>query len=499
MESLATGITGHIPFDIPKSSVYSTLVLSNPSLPVPTRPGRRRHMARGKATRSGTSSHDEVRSRTFTGCRTCRSRHLKCDEARPVCSSCRRLKLPCEGYAARLLWVSEQGPSLTEKQAHRGSSYRYLLFTETDRSTMSSELIGSLGTQSAGDVLQDLDAEVVQAGQSHSVGPFGVFRAFGDFSAQEAASPEDDPGWFTQLAAAKVDGLDDSGLAEDNANDILPTRSWLDNTTLDAGIFSDSYVEVPSSSTISILDQPWKDLESICDSFQMISCDTPSLNFLFSPPRSPCQLDSINETHDNPAKKKRKSRPKSPSRAEFTTEVSDLSEFLPRMSSHVPGGGDRMLPPHAVPLLRYYKEHALDSSIFSQGMKVSPWKLFALPCALETFAELSLWNNTSHTRFSILYTIMAKSAFHLNRSNKGDKQASDISLQLAFGYQKAAQEHLESALREEVGQIMVDGGCTSENADSSMSRCKYVEVLTAVLSLSVISVSHSGIINRESK
>jgi arginine metabolism regulation protein II len=363
---------------------------------------------------------------------------------------------------------------------------------------MSSELIDSLGTQSAGDVLHDIDAEVVQAGQSHGVGPFGVFRAFDSVSVQEAASPEDDAGWFTQPVAAIIDGSNDSCLVEDNVEGIRPSRPWVDNDTLDTGIFSDSYVELPSSSTISSLNQPWMDLESIGDSFQMLSCDTPGMDFLFPPLRSPCQQDSINETHDYPTEKRFDSRSTCPSRAEFTTDVSDPSTLFPRMSSHISGGGDPMLPPHAVPLLRYYKDHALDSSIFSQGMKVSPWKLFALPCALETFAELSLWNHTSHTRLSILYTIMAKSVFHLNRYNKGHKQTSGISLHMAFDFQKAAQEHLKSALREEVGQITVDGGSTSENTESSMNQGKYVEVLTAVLSLSVISVSPIDINSRES-
>ncbi|MDI1492950.1 MAG: hypothetical protein OHK93_004734 [Ramalina farinacea] len=58
-------------------------------------------------------------------CRTCKRRRIKCDEARPACSPCRRLHLDCEGYtkdyvfrrdeshkfasAARLKTVKEQG------------------------------------------------------------------------------------------------------------------------------------------------------------------------------------------------------------------------------------------------------------------------------------------------------------------------------------------------------------------------------------------------------
>lgn len=45
------------------------------------------------------------RQRTFTGCRTCRRRRVKCDEQRPVCGHCRRLKLDCEGYDALIQWM----------------------------------------------------------------------------------------------------------------------------------------------------------------------------------------------------------------------------------------------------------------------------------------------------------------------------------------------------------------------------------------------------------
>jgi hypothetical protein len=45
------------------------------------------------------------RQRTFTGCRTCRRRRVKCDEQKPTCGHCERLKLECEGYDALLQWL----------------------------------------------------------------------------------------------------------------------------------------------------------------------------------------------------------------------------------------------------------------------------------------------------------------------------------------------------------------------------------------------------------
>lgn len=53
----------------------------------------------------------KTRTKTFSGCWTCRAKHVKCDETRPVCARCRRSGLSCEGYGVRLSWTSVRGPS----------------------------------------------------------------------------------------------------------------------------------------------------------------------------------------------------------------------------------------------------------------------------------------------------------------------------------------------------------------------------------------------------
>ncbi|KAL4909132.1 hypothetical protein BDW74DRAFT_174344 [Aspergillus multicolor] len=45
------------------------------------------------------------RTKTFTGCWTCRTRKIKCDEAKPSCRQCHEKGLDCEGYSARLQWL----------------------------------------------------------------------------------------------------------------------------------------------------------------------------------------------------------------------------------------------------------------------------------------------------------------------------------------------------------------------------------------------------------
>lgn len=42
--------------------------------------------------------------RSFTGCLTCRYRHVRCDKASPVCNNCTRLSLECDGIQGRMVF-----------------------------------------------------------------------------------------------------------------------------------------------------------------------------------------------------------------------------------------------------------------------------------------------------------------------------------------------------------------------------------------------------------
>lgn len=45
------------------------------------------------------------RSHLLGGCGTCRRRHVKCDQKRPACRTCRSIGVPCEGFSDQILWV----------------------------------------------------------------------------------------------------------------------------------------------------------------------------------------------------------------------------------------------------------------------------------------------------------------------------------------------------------------------------------------------------------
>ncbi|WQF84796.1 Putative zn(2)Cys(6) fungal-type DNA-binding domain, fungal transcription factor [Colletotrichum destructivum] len=61
------------------------------------------------------------RQKTFTGCWTCRERHVKCDEQRPRCRRCLMGDFTCQGYGTRLTWLAPTGQG-APKGGGRGQS-----------------------------------------------------------------------------------------------------------------------------------------------------------------------------------------------------------------------------------------------------------------------------------------------------------------------------------------------------------------------------------------
>ncbi|KAF2805518.1 uncharacterized protein BDZ99DRAFT_539967 [Mytilinidion resinicola] len=98
------------------------------------------HLSHAVTERAKEAQKGNVRNRrrkTFTGCWTCRSRHVKCDEQRPACKRCLAGKFTCRGYEARLTWVSQSHKVPLPKgngqsRAHRRHSDQSTISTSSD-------------------------------------------------------------------------------------------------------------------------------------------------------------------------------------------------------------------------------------------------------------------------------------------------------------------------------------------------------------------------------
>ncbi|THC92076.1 hypothetical protein EYZ11_008457 [Aspergillus tanneri] len=62
--------------------------------------------------------------RGFTGCSTCRRRHVRCDEASPSCRNCSRLGLECDGTQGRMTFKVYGPPQAQDSSSSAGSRKR---------------------------------------------------------------------------------------------------------------------------------------------------------------------------------------------------------------------------------------------------------------------------------------------------------------------------------------------------------------------------------------
>ncbi|KAH8661733.1 fungal-specific transcription factor domain-containing protein [Ilyonectria robusta] len=119
------------------------------------------------------------RSKTYTGCWTCRARGIKCDEQKPECGRCLRSNLRCAGYHVKLVWDVQDGEA--EKPAKRRA---FLTAHDARQPVLSASEIR----------LALAEADVADARNPVQSGPFTVFSASVNPETPRASSetPEED-------------------------------------------------------------------------------------------------------------------------------------------------------------------------------------------------------------------------------------------------------------------------------------------------------------------
>lgn len=141
------------------------------------------------------------RSKTYTGCWTCRDRGLKCDETRPECNKCLRSEISCKGYHVQLVW--DEGPDTAKVVTRR---------TVLTEHSASQPVLSARDIQSA---LDTLDSSGMT--ESLQAGPFTVFPARQSLELEPVTSlgAENTPEHDTSCIIDGVDHiLDESGLED---------------------------------------------------------------------------------------------------------------------------------------------------------------------------------------------------------------------------------------------------------------------------------------------
>ena len=352
-------------------------------------PSLKRHESQNNEPTSGAA-----RTRSFGGCLTCRTRHAKCDETRPTCTTCTKANIVCEGYEIKLTWIflSKAG-NVPKGQAdeEESSGCRRLLFTDEERALMSGELVDSLKGVKLQKVFNEIDLKC-NGGlrESVTIGPFRTFDIHPPALVSESSDEiievvglDHENDFDLSLAA-----LEDSEWA--NPMDLL-----LSATEFDQGL-------VPYS-------------------------NIPGLPQDDSAGRSTVVLDI----------------PFSP------TGLSGIYDGIPPPLGS-PDDSTGVIPPDAFFLLEHYRLKVIHQySPKTQPVKKTPWQVLHLPSAMNTLGEMTMWQYTNRTKSALFYAILAISAFHLENVSEDEITANHWK-QTATNYKEKAMKHLQKALREEV-------------------------------------------------
>ncbi|KAI1391590.1 fungal-specific transcription factor domain-containing protein [Hypoxylon trugodes] len=404
------------------------------------------------------------RSRSFTGCKTCRTRHAKCDEGKPECEVCKRVGITCEGYEPQLFWITDDSvpdvsTSTELRKNNRGAGFRYPLFSEGYRRKMSVRMSESMCKSSATELLLQIDSkcESCEAGRLYSehivLGPFSVFDAKHSEPIMDVlpSTPDDPvgPGSYAMFLDTchnreeQFEGADQQNwvefTSEMNMDMFLsPVDPSLNNQSQDhqnlmglSGLEASNFLNLDSEYEIGI--------EPMIDNVA-----TGGNESLANPRRQ--------EGEDDEA---RAIIPLTPSLGSQGIRDYDSSGTLDQ----------------AEHLLRYYKHRITQPTSRIQAQRKSPWQILFLPCALETFAEITLFGRASHTRSAVLYSVLANSAFQLHTatSEKADPISSRW-LELGTKHRDTAKDHLRQALRTEM---------------YGPNKSKYKELLMAMLGCAI--------------
>ncbi|KAI1626111.1 putative C6 transcription factor [Exophiala viscosa] len=313
------------------------------------------------------------RTKTFTGCWTCRGRKLKCSEEQPTCQQCANKGLECGGYGVSLQWLPP----------------------ETDSLDASLPLIDRiLGRIDADQPFTDSKAETTIVR-----GPFAVFRT-PSASIPPTTSPSPASSCIAKDQSPSIQRLADAG------------TSVLRDQTLPA--FHSHNLSLDRS-------QGQDDLNSTIEGITQFPNDTST----WTPPQSPTSQRKPQSHGKSPHSRSTSlqqildwSPPKDTTFHEDdeTETVSSLSWSKPRST---------FLSNDDCFLLNYYIHKVLRIFCIVDNAK-SPWRTLHLPRALQSCGESSALGATSYTRNCLLHALLSTSAYSLVNNLRLEGRTEDI-------------------------------------------------------------------------
>lgn len=367
---------------------------------------------------------------------------MKCDEGRPVCSTCQILGLACGGYEISILF------DCNDTVDDHVTRFRRPLLTEEERARMSESLVSSVPPHRAFSLLSQIDAECDTASALHDFeffhGPFGAFKLDQDppFPARETLSEGSES---TNVLLDPTD-IDYDSLVPSNAT-LSPWMQDLLPETLEQ--FTSEHLMPHSVDLFDIPIAPFADILPL-------SMEQSRVQEIFD------DMIVTNQIPLLPTSSQESPHSRIPSCTQ-TNESCSTAALCPTISTDI----DNAVPKNIAFLLKHYATRVISSMTpFRHGK--TPWHVLFLPHAKNCLAALTLGEPVQHATLCTFYGTLAISAFSL-----GFTSQSQSFLEQAGACKQQAREHV---------RLMLTTAYDVPKAD------KYKSILMALITMTQVSM-----------
>ncbi|KAL2395791.1 hypothetical protein ABEF95_011452 [Exophiala dermatitidis] len=394
---------------------------------------------------------EKLRTRTLTGCYTCRERKLKCDDTRPACKRCIALGVECQGYEVKLSWLAyNQGrpraketdtESVRTRSSAKGKKNgsgepalrRRPLFTDRERVDMIHEIQKDFvdGDQDGNlnRALDDIDAlgedPSLLPRSSHDIGPFGVFflDSFcqsGTMEDEALHTPETDA--QSSIHRQSEPSPEGVGTAMYNIDQVqavpgeelaMPwldgvgelVMPWMEVTQENPGSTMTDHLLQPGPSGITGQTAGYDYSTGAFDAPEMLLAGA-TMHGLFAPFYQ--DTSPMMRTRGGDTQRQNTTLAATVEQAHWSGQPT--LNRIPRSLSNIENISK--IPSEARFLLEYYSTEVVDYMCHLPNPQ-SPWRTIHFPCAMSTMADLLVFGSTNSARMALFYALLSISANHL--------------------------------------------------------------------------------------
>ncbi|QFZ29767.1 putative arginine metabolism regulation II [Clavispora lusitaniae] len=417
------------------------------------------------------------KSKTFTGCFTCRSRKIRCDLHRPQCLNCRKSDLTCSGYDIKLCW------SLPVKFTPNGRNpiQGRVVFPKEDKraSFFQRRRVSFVVWEKAYETYDDMDHDLnmLRPGPGTTFqGPFGVFRQERNslendaLRAKTAPTSSQSPAEQTSVApkaspngTAALQPGHNVGLANLELEQNFSGELWLSTELREHALLTAAALNGDPQFLDFAPPDEQTDLLDLVFHRRQEHASGPS-SFAFA---EPLEIQLHAAPHDRDG-------------ARMPEALMEIVRRPPDLAFDVSHPNGLPVPTtafHVQPLTRYllhyYVNHVADLMTVLP-LTDNPWKSIYFPRALSAIGELAALGQTSAAKNALLNALLAVAAFNLQ--SKFAKGSPQMRFYLDLGIRLRNQ-----------ASLFVKALLGPNDSAAGVARCvaqeKYKDVLCAVMSM----------------